>query len=167
MKSLALKLGSLVLLCSILFSCAKEDDGIYLNESNITINTDVTYSAIEIEILDLVNAHRQSIGLTSLSPLNIISGVADGHTNYMISVGTVNHTNFELRAKTLMDQASAKKVAENVAYGYNSAQGAVTGWLNSADHKKIIENPDYTHFGISTESNSEGRNYFTQIFINK
>ena len=168
MKTLTIKLVSLAIFSLLFFSCAKEDDGIYFDETIETINTNnVTYTEIESEILDLVNAHRAELGLNSLAPLNIISGVADGHTQYMIEVGGVNHDNFAERAGILMKEANAKTVAENVAYGYSTAQGAVNGWLNSDSHRKIIENPNFTHFGISTEKNSENRNYFTQIFINK
>ena len=85
----------------------------------------------------------------------------------MISTGTVSHDNFESRAQALITNANAKKVSENVAYGYGTAQGVVNAWLNSPDHKKAIDDPKNTHFGISTECNSEGRNYFTQIFIQK
>ncbi len=93
--------------------------------------------------------------------------MADGHTDYMVQNGTVSHDNFSQRVETLMNNAQAKSVAENVAYGFNSAQGVINSWLNSDEHRTIIENQNYTHFGISTESNSEGRNYFTQIFIKK
>ncbi len=166
MKTLPLTLVSLILLSSVLFSCSKEDDGIYFNENTEVINTtNVTYSAIETEILNLVNEHRTNMGLTSLISLNIISGVADGHTNYMIEVNQVNHDNFAQRSQALINEANAKSVGENVAYGFTTAQGVLNGWLNSEEHRKIIENPDYTHFGISTDSNSENRNYFTQIFI--
>lgn len=151
----------------VFFSCSKEEDGIYFNETTEVINTNVSYSAIESEILDLVNEYRQDKGLNSLTALTIISGVADGHTNYMVETGEVSHDNFSQRAETLINNAGAKEVAENVAYGYNSAQGVLNGWLNSEEHKQIIENEQYTHFGISTESNNEGRNYFTQIFIKK
>lgn len=167
MKSLALNIFSVVLLSSVLFSCAKEDDGIYFNESSEVINTNVSYTDIENEILTLVNEYRESIGLETLSLLNIVSGVADGHTNYMIQSGTISHDNFDQRAQILMDNTNAKSVGENVAYGYNSAEGVLNGWLNSAEHRKIIESETYTHFGISTDSNSNGRNYFTQIFIKK
>lgn len=167
MKSITPKLLSILLCTVFLFSCSQEDDGIYFNESSETFNTAVTYSEIETEILTLVNEYRQSKGLSSLITLNIISGVADGHTNYMITTGQVNHDNFNLRAKNLIDNAAAKSVSENVAYGYSTAQGVVNGWLNSDEHRKAIEDPKNTHFGISTESNSAGRNYFTQIFIQK
>ena len=168
MKPLSIKFFSVILLSAVLFSCSKEDDGIYFNETIEVVNiNDVSYSEIETEILNLVNEHRKSIGLSNLTLLNIISGVADGHTSYMIEEGVVSHDNFNIRTESLINNANAKSVAENVAYGYNSAQSVLNGWLNSDAHKKIIESEAYTHFGISTESNNEGRNYFTQIFIKK
>ncbi len=167
MKTLA-PLAIIFLLTSTLFSCSPEDDGIFFNETSEIVNVaKVSYSSIETEILNLVNDHRSSIGLSNLNALTIISGVADGHTDYMIETGTVSHDNFSKRSQTLMDQADAIAVGENVAYGYSSAQGVVNGWLNSSSHRKVIENPNYTHFGISTEVNTENRNYFTHIFIKK
>ncbi len=167
MKTLAPKLFALLLLTTILFSCAKEDDGVYFNENSEVANAKVVYSPMESEIISLVNAHRTSLGLNALSTLNIVSGVADGHTDYMIEVGQVSHDNFAQRAQTLMNEAAAKSVGENVAYGYSTAEGVVKGWLNSDGHRKIIENPDYTHFGISMETSADNRNYFTNIFIKK
>jgi uncharacterized protein YkwD len=167
MKPHILKLSLVVFLSFVLFSCSKEDDGIYLNQTAEVANKNVTYSKIENDILDLVNAHRTSLGLSTLSKLNVVSGVADGHTEYMIETGTISHDNFDERAQELMDNAGAKSVAENVAYGYTTAESVVNGWLNSSEHKAIIENPNFTHFGISTEANSDGRNFFTQMFIKK
>ncbi len=167
MKTYAPKLLALILLTTLLFSCAKEEDGVYFNENSEVVNAKVVYSAMESEIVSLVNAHRSSLGLNTLNTLNIVSGVADGHTNYMIEVGQISHDNFAQRAQTLMSEAGAKTVGENVAYGFNTAEGVVKGWLNSEGHRKIIENADYTHFGISMEKSSDNRNYFTNIFIKK
>lgn len=167
MKTHAPKLFALLLLTTLLFSCSKEEDGVYFNANSEVTNAKVVYSPMESEIISLVNAHRTAMGLNALNTLNLVSGVADGHTDYMIEAGTISHDNFAARSQTLMEQAGAKTVGENVAYGYSTAQGVVTGWLNSEGHRKIIENPDYTHFGISTDSNTENRNYFTNIFIKK
>ena len=168
MKSFALNIFLLVFSGIILLSCAGEDDGIYFNEStDSTVSDKVSYSEMELQILTLVNNHRKSLNLSKLQTLNIISNVADSHTNYMINVGEISHDNFPERVQNLINNAAAKKVGENVAYGYGTAQGVLNGWLNSEAHRKIIENPNYTHFGISTDSNSEGRNFFTQIFIIK
>jgi uncharacterized protein YkwD len=168
MKTSTPKLFALLLLtATLLFSCAKEEDGVYFNENSEVINAKVVYSPMESEIVSLVNAHRTNLGLNTLNTLNIVSAVADGQTNYMIETGVPSHDNFAERASILMEQAGAKTVGENVAYGYNTAEGVVKGWLNSEGHRKIIENPDYTHFCISTDSNSEKKNYFTNIFIKK
>lgn len=167
MKTHTPKLFALLLLTTLLFSCAKEDDGVYFNENSEVVNAKVVYSSIETEIVNLVNAHRTSLGLNALSTLNLVSGVADGHTNYMIEVGTISHDNFSERAQILMNQAGAKTVGENVGFGYSTAEGVVKAWIASDGHRKIMENPEYTHFGISTESNAENKNYFTNIFIKK
>lgn len=124
-------------------------------------------SNLELEILNLVNQHRTSLGLSQLEQLNIISNVAETHTSYMIENDKVSHDNFSQRVTLLTNNAAAKNVGENVAYGFNSAQGVVSGWLNSDSHRDIKENPDYSHFGIAIEKNTSGRNYFTQIFIEK
>ena len=167
MKTPAPKLFALLLLTTLLFSCAKEEDGVYFNENSEVVNAKVVYSPMESEIVSLVNAHRTSIGLSALSTLNLVSGVADGHTTYMIEAGAISHDNFAERAQILMEQAGAKTVGENVGYGYSTAEGVVKAWIASDGHRKIMENPDYTHFGISTGSNTENRNYFTNIFIKK
>lgn len=147
-----------------LTSCSKENDEIYLIKITEQKNT---YSNIEFDILNLVNNYRESLGINRLSKLDIVSSVALSHTKYMVETGEVSHNNFDQRAQNLIENAGAKSVGENIAYGYNSAQGTVTGWLNSDSHRKVIESASYTHFGISTKSNAEGRNYFTQIFIAK
>ncbi|SNR61785.1 Cysteine-rich secretory protein family protein [Lutibacter agarilyticus] len=168
MKSLTPKLIAVLILSIALFSCSNDEDGIYFDEtSEITIVEKIQYSTIELEILDLVNAHRQSIDLQTLKTLDIVSGVAEGHTNYMIETGQISHDNFPKRSEVLIKNAKAKAVGENVAYGYGSAEAVVNGWLNSEGHREVIESTKYTHFGISTECNSEGRNYFTHMFINK
>ncbi len=168
MKSLTPKLIAVLILSIALFSCSNDEDGIYFDEtSEIAIVEKIQYSTIELEILDLVNAHRQNIGLQTLKTLDIVSSVAEGHTNYMIQTGQISHDNFPKRSETLIKNAKAKSVGENVAYGFGSAKSVVNGWLNSESHREVIESTKYTHFGISTECNSEGRNYFTQMFINK
>lgn len=168
MKSLTPKLIAVLILSIALFSCSNDEDGIYFDEtSEVVVEENIQYSTIEIEILDLVNAHRQNLGLKTLKSLDIVSSVAEGHTNYMIETGQISHDNFAERSEALIKNAHAKAVGENVAYGYGSAEAVVNGWLNSEGHRKVIESTKYTHFGISTESNSEGRNYFTHMFINK
>jgi len=167
MKTPILSSLILVLFCTILFSCAVEDEGIYFDETAEVVNTEIPYSDIEYEILMLISKHRDSLGLSSLSIVHFVSDVADGHTDYMIENGTVSHDNFGQRSQIIMENTNAKALGENVAYGFSTAKDVVNGWLKRDGHRKIIESQKYTHCGISTISNSTGRNFFTPIFIKK
>ncbi len=164
MKSLKNYLTSCMVLCLLFNSCAPEDDGIYFDKAT---SENVEYSKIELDILELVNEYRISKGLNSLEQLNIISSVAEIHTTYMAEVGKVSHDNFQLRNEQLVKNAKAKLVGENVGFGYITADAVFQAWLASETHRQVIEKPSYTHFGISTEQNLEGRNFFTQIFIER
>jgi uncharacterized protein YkwD len=162
MKTLQTKIPLIFAFVLLLTSCTPEDDGIFFDS---ILETKTVYSDIELEILDLVNNYRATKNLNPLEKLNIISSVALDHTNYMVEKGEVNHDNFAERHEKLVLNADALKVGENVAYGYSSAKSVVNAWIKSDGHREIIENEDYTHFGISTEMNDEGRYFFTQLFI--
>ncbi|MEN8886140.1 MAG: CAP domain-containing protein [Winogradskyella sp.] len=121
---------------------------------------------IEIEIMELINAHRINRGLSALQNHNTVKAVASTHTEYMIAVNDVSHDNFFLRKESLQANAAANIVSENVAYGFSSAASVVNAWLNSPNHKDNIEG-DYTDFDISAEQNNEGKWYFTNMFIKR
>jgi len=46
----------------------------------------------------------------------------------MIKNEEISHKNFYRRATYLIENANAISVGENVAYGYSTAKGVVTGW---------------------------------------
>lgn len=121
---------------------------------------------IEIEIMELINAHRINVGLNSLNNHNTVKAVALTHTDYMIEADNVSHDNFFLRKQSLQVNASANVVSENVAYGFSSAQSVVNAWLNSPSHKSTIEG-DFSDFDVSAEQNSNGKWFFTNIFIKR
>ena len=98
--------------------------------------------------------------------MDIIKAQAYNHTEYMVIENQVSHDNFFERSNYLKANAGAKYVSENVAYGYTKAETVVNAWLKSDAHRKTIEG-DFTHFDISAEQNSEGRWFYTNIFINK
>ncbi|WP_282070047.1 CAP domain-containing protein [Olleya namhaensis] len=121
---------------------------------------------IEIEILELINQHRISIGLNVLVSHQLIKGQAFSHTDYMTDINEVNHDHFFNRKSFLVDNADAIKVSENVAYGFSSAASVVNAWLNSEGHRGNIEG-DYTDFEISAELGENNKWYFTNIFMKK
>jgi uncharacterized protein YkwD len=134
-----IKLLSLMTLMAVLsFSCSTEELPNETIESSALINAPVA-KAIEIEIMELINGHRIEMGLNPLNNLNIIKSVAFTHTDYMVGINQVNHDNFFQRKNSLIQNAGAERVSENVAYGYNTAEGVVSGWINSPSHKATME----------------------------
>jgi uncharacterized protein YkwD len=137
-------------------SCSKDDEVVEVSE---------TLSIAE-EILQLVNAHRESIGKQALAFNTLANALAHEHTLYMIDKKDISHDLFDDRANRLFSEENANGVGENVAYGQRSAQAVMEAWLNSPGHRNNIEG-DFTHIGIAVVKNSKGVYYFTQLFLKK
>ncbi|MDV7187583.1 CAP domain-containing protein [Lutibacter sp. TH_r2] len=151
----------------VLNSCSTETEEIEIyNQVSEKINCS-SLNCFENEVLNAVNDYRVSLGLIQLKTNDLASIEAETHTEYMIDAGKVSHDNFVERQKKLVENANAIKVGENVAFGYLTANEVLEAWLSSSSHKALIENPYYTHFGISIEASNTGKNYFTQIFIKR
>lgn len=121
---------------------------------------------IEIEIMELINEYRINEGLNPLQNHDTVKAVASTHTDYMIETSNVSHDNFFLRKQSLQANANANVVTENVAYGFYSAGSVVNAWLNSPSHKDNIDG-DFTDFDVSAEQDSNGKWYFTNMFIKR
>lgn len=165
MKTITLKLLFVLSISLLLYSCSSDEDGIYTTNKTEFQDISLSYTPMEFEILSLINEHRNSIGLSTLNTINLISQQAINHTSYMIDEGIVSHDNFDSRYQKLVQKIAAKNVGENVAYGFRSAEAVVSSWLNSEGHRRVIESSIFTNFGISTKQDSNGRNYFTHIFV--
>ena len=155
----------LVLLAIFSFSCSTDsmDESAEALSKSFVVPKDKT---IEIEILELINNHRLSIGLNPLEDLDVIKSQAYTHTEHMVLENEVSHDNFFERSNYLKANAGAKAVSENVAYGYTRAESVVNAWLRSESHKINIEG-DFTNFDVSAEQNEEGNWFYTNIFIKK
>lgn len=162
MKKLAI--ATFVLITQLLMSCSVEEEITTYEEYKSTI-TNVEYSQLDYEIVELINAYRISKGLNTLTILKEASKEAISHNQYMINQGTASHDFFHLRSQNLKNEVNAQNVSENVGYGYSSAQSLVNAWLNSPSHKQNIDNPDFTDFGISSKKDEIGSTYVTNIFV--
>ena len=159
----------IVLVCILTFTSCSKDNSIPENDTQLKsadlVNT-IAYTAIESDILAGVNKYRESKGLTALARVDEVTYQADDHTVYMTDNEVVNHDNFNVRYTNLVSGVGAKAVAENVAFGYGSADAVVKAWIASDGHRVNIEG-DFTHFGISVDKDKNGKNYFTNIFMRR
>ena len=154
---------TLILLIGLMTGSCDVYDGI--DYVGYVDHAQIDYSDMELEVLILVNEHRRSIGLDILTLMDAVSNEAKKHSVYMAARDKVSHSNFEFRDMNLTSGVGASIVGENVGGGYATSHGFLNSCLSSKGHRSIIENREYTHFGISVEKSSSGKNYFTNIFI--
>ncbi|WP_299715963.1 CAP domain-containing protein [uncultured Tenacibaculum sp.] len=159
-------LKSLLLVCCLtILSCSSNEENV---DTDVDINTENPTNEIDYEnqILNLLNDYRANKGLARLDVLDIIKTQTDEHTDYMISQGDISHDNFSSRSAYLQQNADARNIGENVAFGYNNAQSLVNGWINSDGHRRNIEG-NFTHFHLTAKQNNNGTWYYTNIFIRR
>lgn len=146
-------------------SCSSDSSEAAAEDKQVV--TTYNYNETESKLITLINDYRQSKGLNPLTIINHISYKSEEHNFYMIDNNVVNHDYFQQRSDNLVRVLGAEKVGENIAYNYQTAESAMSAWLNSPSHKANIEG-DYTHLGISVTINPDnGKKYYTNMFIKK
>ncbi len=121
-------------------------------------------SSEELELFNLVNEYRSSLGLGQLSFSMAAYSYAEEHTNLMISENALSHKNFNTRASGIANETDASHVAENVAKNNSTVSDAIAGWLASTAHKTTIEG-DFNNTTVSIKENRSGETFYTQIFF--
>ncbi len=149
-----------LLFIGVLFtlSCSSENTG------EIASLNSVNDIKLETQVIQLVNSHRESLGLNQLILNTVAYNYANEHNDYMIAKGSLSHDNFNSRASKISSETNAKEVGENVAKDYSTAKAVFDGWINSPLHKENIES-DFTHTGLSVKKDANGNFYFTHIFF--
>jgi uncharacterized protein YkwD len=164
MKNTKFILFALIFSTLTLTSCSSDSESV----SPTVAESQKSYShnTTELELLDLINTYRVDNNLNPLEIIEHISYKSSEHNDYMISTNTVNHDGFTERKTNLQQVLGAYRVGENVAFGFSTPQATLNAWIASAGHKANLEG-DYTHYGVSIRIDSEGRKYYTNMFIKK
>jgi uncharacterized protein YkwD len=154
-----------IVLVFTMTSCSSDSSEDLASDNQLITTYDS--SADELQLAQLINEYRVSIGKNSLETINHISYKSQEHNFYMIDNNVVNHDYFTDRSNNIIHVLGAVKVGENIAYNFSTPNSALNAWLNSPGHKANLEG-DYTHFGISISVDAEtGKKYFTNIFMKK
>ncbi|EJP6471931.1 MULTISPECIES: CAP domain-containing protein [unclassified Clostridium] len=130
---------------------------------------DSSISALEQEVVTLVNAERAKAGLPALKANAELSNVARLKSQDMIDKKYFSHTSptygspFDMMKKFGIKYSAA---GENIASGYPTAKAVVDGWMNSPGHRANILNKSFTEIGVGLAKSSDGTYYWTQMFIN-
>lgn len=156
---------TLLLSISLTATSCSSDESSVAEETSVALKS-YQYTSTELDLMDRINQHRATKGLPLLQQIEHVSFKAYEHNQFMIANNEVSHQNFEYRSNHLRQTLPASRVGENLAYNFQSNNGVLNAWLNSDGHAKNIEG-DFTHFGISISTDSNGKKYYTNIFIKK
>ena len=129
-----------------------------------TIEYNYEYSDEELELMEIINNYRDSLGLNKLIVNDYISLKCESHNHYMIKTNNIQHDYFVNRADSIKIFLDTDNVGENIGYNYKSNEGVFNAWLKSeGHHKQIIGN--YHIFGLSIRIDSKTKKkYYTNIF---
>jgi len=135
-----------------------------------TQTTSGEFSAYQQEVLNIVNKERASRGLSALKFNAEVAKVATTKSQDMIDNNYFDHNSptygspFDMMKKFGISYRTA---GENIAMGQKTPQEVMTAWMNSDGHRKNILNSSFTEIGIGIAKDSNGRLYWTQMFIGR
>lgn len=114
------------------------------------------------KVVQLTNQLRRNNGAAALTLDTSLSAHAQRRAEEL--AGLFEHTRPD--GKPFSDGARYGFIGENLAFGYTTAEGSVTGWENSPGHKQNMLEPDYTKIGVGIIAlpGSHGGYYWVQIF---
>lgn len=117
------------------------------------------------QVVKLVNEERAKRGL---SPLTIEKSIESAalvrakETEVSFSHTRPDGSSF---SSALKEQGvSYKGAGENIAWGQKSPEAVMQAWMNSDGHRANILNAKFTKIGVGYYQNSQGTNYWTQLF---
>ncbi len=120
-------------------------------------------------VIELVNQHRASLGLTQLVVTTPVTSAAVWKARHMARYLYMTHDDpAPPLARTTAQRVEACGVTagwgENIAYGYATADAVMQGWLNSPGHRANIERSTFRAIGVGAATGSNGRIYWAQVF---
>jgi uncharacterized protein YkwD len=128
----------------------------------------------ERRTFELINAERRRRGLGALVFDPSLTRVARYHSQNMARQGFFNHVDrdgLDLSGRAqVLGVRGWKALGENIAYnqGYRDPSAfAVERWMTSSKHRENILNGEFTHAGLGVARASDGRIFFTQVFMRR
>ena len=121
------------------------------------------------QTVDLVNAHRATLGLRPLAVGSALQASAVWKARHMARFGYMAHDDpAPPTARSVAERMAACGVAgswgENIAAGFPTPASVVNGWLGSPGHRANIENASYVSMGAGAAASASGQLYWAHTF---
>lgn len=136
---------------------------------------DIAHSEDEKKVLNAINEERKKQNLQPLSLLDDLTKTTNLVINQLKNIKNtkniknddviqyIKEQNIDSNLK-LCNIKYYKSLFQNLAVREGSAADIVNSWINNNDKKKIINNPDITHFALS-KANFNNATYWYSLFI--
>ena len=124
----------------------------------------------ERKVVALVNDHRHSLGLKSLKISRTLRRSARWKSRNMARFDYLEHVDPSGRSpfERMLDCGfkGGHVLGENIAGGQHSPKDVVRAWLESEEHRRNIEDPDFSKIGVgaAVRRGSHYGDYWTQDF---
>jgi uncharacterized protein YkwD len=132
-----------------------------------TVPSDGSYAAIENQVVALSNTFRQQNGCGAMRIDSRLVTAARKHSTDMVSKNFFDHTGSDGSSFVQREVAAGYTTgasAENIAWGYRTAQDVVNGWINSPGHRANLLNCSSVAVGVGLAYKADGTPYWTQDF---
>jgi uncharacterized repeat protein (TIGR02543 family) len=143
-------------------------DDAYAAGTNYTTTVTGTLDyAKAFQVLNLVNSERAKEGL---APLKMSKDLLDIARIRSAEVSIYFEHTRPSGASCFTAAGSingAGMLAENIAYGYSTAESVMTGWMNSPGHKTNILRSELTEIGVGCFVDQSGRTNWVQFFASR
>ena len=119
------------------------------------------------EILSLVNEERSRAGVSALTLDASAERAAEIRAEEIEQ--NFSHTRpdgGDFSTALSQQGVNFRTSGENIAYGQNSAEEVMQGWMNSSGHRANILNQSFTSIGVGHAEDESGTDYWTQLFFN-
>lgn len=132
------------------------------NDGGSESKTELSYAE---QVVKLVNAERTKNGLSPLTIDKSVESAALVRSKEIEKSFSHTRPNGGSFSTALKEQGvSFMGAGENIAWGQKSPEEVMQGWMNSEGHRANILNAKFTKIGVGYYQNSNGTNYWTQLF---
>ncbi|MFD9970699.1 CAP domain-containing protein [Streptomyces sp. NPDC059011] len=115
-------------------------------------------------VVELVNSERSKAGCSPVKVNAKLTKAAQDHSKDMAAHRNMSHTGSDGSdpgARITRAGYNWSTYGENVAYGYETPEKVMAGWMSSPGHKKNILNCEFKEIGVGL---AQPGNYWTQDF---
>jgi len=134
--------------------------------------TGLARADFESEVIELVNAERQDLGINPLSYDADLAVAARLHSQDMGNQDYFSHDSLDgtkFYERIIDEGYDYNLCGENIAAGQSTPEDVVDTWMNSPGHRANILNPDFCDIGVGYASvaGSTYNHHWTQDFGRK